>query len=113
MSSSPAVGLGEGWLEHVQAQGGASPLLIVADHRAISMGACTWHEQLSAAGWHYRVRLGEVVEPLLEQEAVALAAEAVRFHARAILAVGGPSLVAVATAAARSASLPLVRLPAA
>lgn len=110
--SSPAVGLGEGWLERVKAQGGASPLLIVADHCSISAWACGWHEQFSAAGWTYRVRLGEVLEPLLDQEAAAVAAEAARFQAHAILAVGGPSLVAVATAAARSASLPLVRLPA-
>lgn len=109
--SRPAVGLDEGWLESVKAQGGASPLLIVADHRAISAWARGWHEQLSAAGWLYRVRLGEVVEPLLEREAVAVAAEAARFQAQAILAVGGPSLVAVATAAAEHASLPLVRLP--
>jgi len=109
--SRPTLGLDEGWLERVKAQGGASPLLIVADHRAISVAARGWHEQLSAAGWHYRVRLGEVVEPLLAQEAVAVAAEAARFQARAILAVGGPTLVAVALAAAQHASLPLVRLP--
>lgn len=109
--SGPALGLDQGWLERVKAQGAASPLLIVADHRAISLWACGWHQQLSSVGWHYRVRLGEVAEPLLEEEAVAVAAEAARFQARAILAVGGPSLVAVATHAARRVSLPLLRLP--
>ena len=46
------------WLAVVVSQGGASPLLIVADNRSIAEQALAWDRSLSEAGWEYRVRLG-------------------------------------------------------
>ena len=102
--SSPAA-----WLDMVIASGGLSPLLIVADNRAIATHSADWFEQLSMAGWLYRVRLGEVPVAFHEQEAAAIAVEAKTFQATAILAVGDSPLLEVAAAAAERAQLPLIR----
>ncbi len=99
------------WLASVVGQGGASPLLIVADNRSIAEQALAWERSLSAAGWAYRVRLGEVPEKRCGDEAGLVAREAAGFGARALLAVGSPQVVAVATAAARIAGLPFVHAP--
>lgn len=92
-------------------QGGASPLLIVADNDAISTWAREWHKQLAHAGWSYRVRLGEVAEAWQASESAAIADEAARFQARSMLAVGSEQVVRVAADAAQLASLPLITFP--
>lgn len=84
--------------------------MIVADNRSISALAQAWHEQFSLAGWDYRVRLGEVAELWWKREAAAIAAEAVGFQARGILAVGSEPLLTVAREAAEQAGLPLVHV---
>ena len=109
--SNVAEGSGSTWLDQLVFQGGASPLLIVADNQAISSSAREWYERLSHAGWSYRVRLGEVAEAWRTSELVAIAAEAERFQARSILAVGSEQVVEMAADAAQRASLPLLRIP--
>lgn len=99
------------WLAVVVSQGGASPLLIVADNRSIAEQALAWDRSLSEAGWEYRVRLGEVAGEQAACEAGLMAREAVGFGACSILAVGSPEVVAVAAAAARIAGLPMVHAP--
>ena len=99
------------WLTGVISRGGASPLLIVADNRSIAEQALVWERIFSAAGWEYRVRLGEVAGQQAACEAGLMAREAVGFGACSILAVGSPELVAVAAAAARNAGLPMVHAP--
>lgn len=100
-----------GWLAAVQAQNGAPPLLIVADNRSIAAHALAWDRQLTAAGWKYRVRLGEAAERRQAEEAAAVAREAAVMGARSILVAGGEPVRLVAAAAAKRAGLPLAELP--
>ncbi len=69
------------WLAVVVSQGGASPLLIVADNRSIAEQALAWDRSLSEAGWEYRVRLGEVAGQQAACEAGLMAREAAGFGA--------------------------------
>jgi len=106
-AAGPASDAGD-WLDSVVRQGGAPPLLIVADSSSIASQACRWDRHLTAAGWDYRVRLGEAPGRSNEREAAAVAREAVSLKARAILMAGDKHLRSLATAAGRLAGLPLV-----
>lgn len=99
------------WLDQLRLQGGASPLLIVADNAAISHWSREWHDRLSHAGWSYRVRLGEVADAWRASESAAIADEALRFQARSMLVVGCEQVASVAADAAKQASLPLLTFP--
>lgn len=110
--SSAAAAPESGWLDTVKQKGGVSPLLIVADSCSTASQARFWDQQLTSAGWVYRVRLGEVAGQWQDREAAAVACEATSLAARSILAVGGDQVIAVATAAARLAGLPLVAISA-